>query len=82
MDPLTSVLGATQGDKDRAKPLAIERPCAIEADASSAAKDLETIVFKALEKEKERRYSSSAELAGDLKRFTIAGICIMLTTGP
>jgi tetratricopeptide (TPR) repeat protein len=31
--------------------------------------DVETIVAKALEKEKERRYSSAAELAEDIRRF-------------
>ena len=40
---------------------------------SSAARpipaDVETIVAKALEKEKERRYSSAAELAEDIRRF-------------
>ena len=31
--------------------------------------DVETIVAKALEKEKDRRYSSAAELADDIRRF-------------
>src|SRR5262249_49968246 len=31
--------------------------------------DVETIVAKALEKEKQRRYSSAAELAADIRRF-------------
>ena len=31
--------------------------------------DVETIVFKALDKEKDRRYASSAELAADVRRY-------------
>ena len=31
--------------------------------------DIETIVAKALEKDKERRYASAAELAGDIRRY-------------
>jgi serine/threonine protein kinase/tetratricopeptide (TPR) repeat protein len=33
-------------------------------------KDLETIVLKAVEKERARRYRTAAELAGDLRRFS------------
>src|SRR5215470_2431215 len=31
--------------------------------------DIETIVAKALEKDKTRRYASAAELAGDIRRY-------------
>ena len=38
-------------------------------DHAAVPADVETIVAKALEKEKERRYSSAAELADDIRRF-------------
>ncbi len=38
-------------------------------DGRRLPRDLDTIVVKALDKDKERRYSSAAELAADLRRF-------------
>jgi non-specific serine/threonine protein kinase/serine/threonine-protein kinase len=49
-----------------------ERPSAINAKLRG---DIETIALKALEKERERRYQSAAELAQDLKRY-LAGDAI------
>jgi non-specific serine/threonine protein kinase/serine/threonine-protein kinase len=46
-----------------------EDPQTLASTGSSFPADLETIIRKCLEKEKERRYGSPAELAADLRRF-------------
>jgi tetratricopeptide (TPR) repeat protein len=46
-----------------------EEPTRLSAATRAIPADVETIVAKALEKEKERRYSSAAELAEDIRRF-------------
>jgi serine/threonine protein kinase len=46
-----------------------EEPTRLRFAAGTVPPDVETIVAKALEKEKERRYSSAAELAEDIRRF-------------
>jgi hypothetical protein len=69
LDPLTSVLGATQGDKDRAKPLAIERPCAIEADADAPAAELayESLVTRKADRRQTRGQNSTETSQPSLK---------------
>jgi tetratricopeptide (TPR) repeat protein len=44
-------------------------PTRLRTSARRIPADVETIVAKALEKEKERRYSSAADLANDIRRF-------------
>lgn len=44
-------------------------PARLRTVARTVPADVETIVAKALEKEKERRYSSAADLANDIRRF-------------
>lgn len=44
-------------------------PTRLRTVARTVPADVETIVAKALEKEKERRYSSAADLANDIRRF-------------
>jgi eukaryotic-like serine/threonine-protein kinase len=44
-------------------------PTRLRSAAHAVPTDVETIVVKALEKEKERRYSSAADLAEDIRRF-------------
>lgn len=46
-----------------------EEPTRLRSATGSVPSDVETIVIKALEKEKERRYSSAADLADDIRRF-------------
>jgi|HubBroStandDraft_1064217.scaffolds.fasta_scaffold00898_7 serine/threonine protein kinase/Flp pilus assembly protein TadD len=46
-----------------------EEPTALRAVSSEYRGDIETIVGKALEKDKARRYSSAAELAADIRRY-------------
>ncbi len=46
-----------------------EEPSRLRHVDSSVSADVETIVAKALEKEKERRYQSAAELASDIRRY-------------
>ena len=46
-----------------------EEPTALRAVNSAYRGDIETIVGKALEKDKARRYPSAAELAGDIRRY-------------
>ncbi len=46
-----------------------DSPNTLGASGSNFPADLETIIGKCLQKEKERRYGSAAELAADLKRF-------------
>jgi tetratricopeptide (TPR) repeat protein len=46
-----------------------EEPTRLRSAARPVPADVETIVVKALDKEKERRYSSAAELAEDIRRF-------------
>jgi eukaryotic-like serine/threonine-protein kinase len=46
-----------------------EEPMRLRSAMPAVPADVETIVAKALEKEKERRYSSAAELAEDIRRF-------------
>lgn len=46
-----------------------EEPTRLRSVTSVIPADVETIVAKALEKEKERRYGSAAELADDIRRF-------------
>ena len=46
-----------------------EEPTRLRSVTRVVPADVETIVAKALEKEKERRYSSAAELADDIRRF-------------
>jgi serine/threonine protein kinase len=46
-----------------------EEPSALRAVSSAYRGDIETIVGKALEKDKTRRYSSAAEMAADIRRY-------------
>jgi serine/threonine protein kinase/tetratricopeptide (TPR) repeat protein len=46
-----------------------EEPAALSAVSSAYRGDIETIVGKALEKDKARRYASAAELAADIRRY-------------
>jgi serine/threonine protein kinase len=46
-----------------------EEPTALRAVSSAYRGDIETIVGKALEKDKARRYPSAAELAADIRRY-------------
>lgn len=46
-----------------------EEPAPLSAIHSSYRGDIDTIVTKALEKDKERRYASAAELAADIRRY-------------
>ncbi len=46
-----------------------EEPTRLSSVDRSLAGDLDTVVAKALEKEKERRYASAEDLASDLRRF-------------
>ncbi len=46
-----------------------QQPSRLSAVVAALKGDIETIVVKALEKEPQRRYSSAAELAGDIQRF-------------
>jgi eukaryotic-like serine/threonine-protein kinase len=46
-----------------------EEPTALSAVSSAYRGDIETIVDKALEKDKTRRYASAAELAADIRRY-------------
>ena len=46
-----------------------EEPTRLRAAAADVPADVETIVAKALEKDRERRYQSAAEFAEDLRRF-------------
>jgi eukaryotic-like serine/threonine-protein kinase len=46
-----------------------EEPTRLRTAAGAVPADVETIVIKALEKEKERRYNSAADLADDIRRF-------------
>jgi tetratricopeptide (TPR) repeat protein len=46
-----------------------EEPTRLRSTTGAVPADVETIVVKALEKEKERRYSSAADLADDIRRF-------------
>jgi tetratricopeptide (TPR) repeat protein len=46
-----------------------EEPAPLSSHGSHLRGDVETVVSKALAKEKERRYPSAAELAADLRRF-------------
>jgi len=48
-----------------------EAPARLSAVTKTFRGDLETIVSKALEKDKNRRYQSAAELGGDLQRFLL-----------
>ena len=54
---------------DVARVIREEDPLPLSAVNRACGGDLETIVAKALEKDKARRYGSAAELAGDLRRF-------------
>lgn len=54
---------------DAVRAIREEDPSPLREIAGADRGDLETIVNKALEKDKTRRYSSAAELAGDLGRF-------------
>lgn len=54
---------------DAARVIREEEPSRLSAANRAFAGDLETIVGKALEKDKARRYASAAELAADLRRF-------------
>jgi tetratricopeptide (TPR) repeat protein len=46
-----------------------EEPTRLRSATGAVPADVETIVAKALEKEKERRYGSASELADDIRRF-------------
>jgi tetratricopeptide (TPR) repeat protein len=46
-----------------------DEPTRLRSATRTVPADVETIVAKALEKEKERRYSSAAEMAEDIRRF-------------
>ncbi len=46
-----------------------EEPTALSATSRVFRGDIETIVIKAMEKEKERRYQSAAEIAEDVRRY-------------
>jgi eukaryotic-like serine/threonine-protein kinase len=46
-----------------------EEPTRLRSATGAVPADVETIVAKALEKEKERRYTSASELADDIRRF-------------
>ena len=54
---------------DAARIIREEEPIRLSAANRAFAGDLETVVEKALEKDKARRYASAAELAADLRRF-------------
>jgi non-specific serine/threonine protein kinase/serine/threonine-protein kinase len=52
-----------------AKTIAESEPSGISSGVRERRDDLTTIVFKALEKQPERRYASAADLAGDIRRY-------------
>ncbi|MGA9243988.1 MAG: tetratricopeptide repeat protein [Silvibacterium sp.] len=54
---------------DAARTIQEEEPTALSTISSAYRGDIETIVGKALEKDKTRRYSSAAELAADIRRY-------------
>ena len=54
---------------EAARLVAEEDPTTLSSRRSELRGDVETIVMKALAKEKERRYESAGELASDLRRF-------------
>jgi tetratricopeptide (TPR) repeat protein len=54
---------------DAARIITAAEPSRLRSVAAAVPADVETIVAKALEKEKERRYSSAAALADDIRRF-------------
>ena len=47
-----------------------------------ANRDLETIIFRAMDKDRERRFSSAAEMADDLQRFLDGEPVVSRRTGP
>lgn len=54
---------------EAARIIAIEEPAPLSSINKNLRGDVETIVIKALEKEKARRYSSADELASDVRRY-------------
>ena len=54
---------------EAARIIAIEEPAPLSSVNRNLRGDVETIVVKALEKEKARRYSSAEELASDVRRY-------------
>jgi serine/threonine protein kinase len=54
---------------EAARTIAEEDPLPLSAIKRAFRGDLSTIVAKALEKDRERRYQSAADLAGDIRRF-------------
>ncbi|MCL4813549.1 MAG: serine/threonine-protein kinase [Vicinamibacteraceae bacterium] len=54
---------------EAARIITSEEPTRLSAATRAVPADVETIVAKALEKEKERRYGSAAEFAEDIRRF-------------
>lgn len=54
---------------DAARMIREDEPAALSSVNPLLRGDVETIVFKALEKEKDRRYGSAAELAADMRRY-------------